>query len=182
MRNEIRIAGFGGQGVITAGVLLAKALGQYGDFYVAQTQSYGPEARGGACKTDVVVSDTEIDYIKPLAIDVMAVMSQPALNAYQASLKDDGGLLVDSTLVNDIPARFTKVFSIPATDLAENELGLRVTANVIVFGALAKITGWVTPEACKQAIADIFPAKTLEKNYAAFDLGYTQSYTGRKNI
>ncbi len=172
MRREIRIAGFGGQGVITIGVLLAKALGQYGEAAVAQTQSYGPEARGGACKTDVVFSDSEIDYIKPLALDCMTVMSQPALNTYGESLPDQGILLVDDTLIEKIPARFSKVWKIPATSLAEDKLGMRVVANVIMFGALAKATGWVTPDACKKALADTFPAKILAKNTEAFDLGW----------
>ena len=174
MRNELRIAGFGGQGVITIGVLMAKALGQYGDSYVAQTQSYGPEARGGACKTDVVTSDMEIDYIKPVKLNVMAAMSQPSLDAYAPSLADDGVLIVDSTLVTDIPSRFKNVSSLPATALAEDTLGMKVVANVIMFGALARITGWASPEACKKAIADTVPKKALEKNYEAFDLGYSQ--------
>jgi 2-oxoglutarate ferredoxin oxidoreductase subunit gamma len=173
MRREIRIAGFGGQGVITIGVLLAKALGQFGEAAVAQTQSYGPEARGGACKTDVVFSDVEIDYIKPLALDCMAVMSQPALDSYASGLPDGGLLLADATLVGDIPARFTTVWKIPATALAEEKLGMRVAANVIMFGALAKATGWVEEEQCRKALADTFPEKILAKNYAAFDLGYS---------
>jgi len=172
MRREIRIAGFGGQGVITVGVLLAKALGQFGEAAVAQTQSYGPEARGGACKTDVVFSDTEIDYIKPLALDCMAVMSQPALNTYAGSLSDDALLVVDATLVDDIPARFTNVRKLPATAMAEERLGMRVAANVVMFGAVAKATGWVSIEACKQALADTFPEKILAVNFSAFDLGY----------
>ena len=172
MLKEIRIAGFGGQGGITIGVLLAKALGQFGDAAVAQTQSYGPEARGGACKTDVVLSDMEIDYIKPLALNCMAVMSQPALDSYAASLPDASLLVVDETLVETLPARFTNVHKLPATALAEEKLGMRVAANVVMFGALAKVTGWVTVEACKKALADTFPAKILEKNNSAFDLGY----------
>ncbi|MDR2743961.1 MAG: 2-oxoacid:acceptor oxidoreductase family protein [Desulfovibrio sp.] len=174
MRKEIRIAGFGGQGVITIGVLLAKALGQFGGVDVAQTQSYGPEARGGACKTDVVFSDEEIDYIKPLALDGMAVMSQPALDCYASGLSDSGLLLLDSTLVEKIPPRFMTVWNIPATSLAEEKLGTRVVANVVMFGALAKATGWTTDEACKKALADTSPEQFLDKNYAAFDLGYTE--------
>jgi len=179
MRKELRVAGFGGQGVITVGVLMAKALGQYGNSHVAQTQSYGPEARGGACKTDVITSDVEIDYIKPIKLDVMASMSQPSLDAYGAILSDDGILIVDSTLVTNVPARFSKVFKIAATSLAQEKIGLPVVANVIMFGALVKITGWATPEACKKAIADTVPSKALEQNYTAFDLGYAQASEGK---
>ena len=172
MRKEFRVAGFGGQGVITIGVLMTKALGQYGDFYVAQTQSYGPEARGGACKTDVVFSDLEIDYIKPTQLDVMLSMSQPSLDAYAPYLPDSGILIVDSSLISNVPSRFSNVFSLPATALAEDTLGMKVVANVIMFGALAAVTGWATPDACKKAVADTVPAKALAKNYEAFDLGY----------
>lgn len=175
MRKELRIAGFGGQGVITIGVLMAKALGQYGDRHVAQTQSYGPEARGGACKTDVVTSDSEIDYIKPVKLDVMAAMSQPALDAYAQTLADDGTLVIDSTLVTDVPGRFANVAAIPATAMAEEVIGMRVVANVIMFGALARITGWASPEACRQAIADTVPPKALDKNYTAFNLGFERA-------
>ena len=172
MRKEMRIAGFGGQGVITIGLLLAKAVGQYGDNDVVQTQSYGPEARGGACKTEVVISDATIDYIKVLKLDTLVAMSQPAFDTYAKDLPGDGILLVDNTLVEQVPETFTNVWRIPATALAENEIGLRVVANVVMFGAIAKVTGLVTPEQCKKALEDTFPAKVIKKNYDAFDLGY----------
>ncbi len=179
MRQEIRIAGFGGQGVITIGVLLAKGIGQFAGKPVAQTQSYGPESRGGACKTDVVISDTEIDYIKPLKLDALLAMSQPGLNGYESSLPDDGLLLIDSSLVTEVPARFKSVWSIPATNLAEMDMGMRVVANVIMFGALARVTGWISPELCKKALEDTMPKKVIAKNLEAFDLGYAKvSQTG----
>ena len=174
MRKELRITGFGGQGVITIGVLMAKALGQFDSYYVAQTQSYGPEARGGACKTDLITSDREIDYIKPTRLDVLACMSQPSLDAYAHSLDSSNLLLIDSTLVQNVPDHFQNVSSIQATSLAEDRLGMRVVASVVMLGALAKTTGWVTPEACKRALADTMPEKVLDRNYEAFDLGYFQ--------
>lgn len=176
MRNEIRIAGFGGQGVITIGVLLAKAVGEVRGMPVAQTQSYGPESRGGACKTDVVISDVVIDYIKPLHLQWLLCMSQPALDKYQAELADTACLLVDSTLVATVPARFAKVLRIPATDMAERDLGLRVAANVVMFGALCAATGWIDAEACLQAVAETVPPAALEKNRKAFHLGYEFAY------
>lgn len=176
MRREVRLAGFGGQGVISIGVLLAKAAGQFDGLEVAQTQSYGPEARGGACKTEVVLSDAVIDYIKPLDLGFFVAMSQPALDTYVKDIKDDRPVLIDSTMVSDIPARLHKVFRIPATRLAEEDLGLKVAANVIIFGALARISGWVSAESCKAAMNETFPAKVLEKNRAAFDLGYNYAF------
>ena len=174
MRKEIRIAGFGGQGVISIGVLLAKGLGQFDGKAVAQTQSYGPESRGGACKTDVVTADEELDYIKPLNLDALLVMSQPALDLYGEGVGDHATLLIDSTLVHKVPPRFGKVWSIAATAIAEEELGLRVVANVVMFGALAAATGWVSEDTCKKALADIFPPKVLGKNIAAFDAGFAR--------
>jgi len=176
MRNELRIAGFGGQGVITIGLLLTKAVGQFGDNDVVQTQSYGPEARGGACKTEIVISDSTIDYIKVLNLDTFIAMSQPAFDSYSKDLPDNGILLIDETLVDSIPENYTNVYKIPATSLAENEIGLRVVANVVMFGAIAKVTGVVTQEQCKSAIEDTFPAKVLKKNFAAFDLGYNYDF------
>lgn len=175
MRQELRIAGFGGQGVITIGVLLAKGLGQFDGRHVAQTQSYGPESRGGACKTDVVASDEPIDYIKPLRLDALLAMSQPALDAYGEGLRDDGLLLVDNTLVTCLPDRFRNVWQIPATRLAEQDMGLRVVANVIMFGALARATGWIAPEVCKMALEATLPSKVLAKNLTAFELGYERT-------
>ena len=177
MRREIRIAGFGGQGVITVGILLAKATGEFRRQYVAQTQSYGPESRGGACKTDVVISDDEIDYIKPVALDWLLAMSQPALDRYGPELGAQGKLLVDSSLVTSIPERFAVMLRIPATNLADKELEFPVAANVVMFGALAKVTGWVDAEACLQAISGTVPAKVLEKNTQAFHLGYTYAFS-----
>ena len=176
MRHEVRLAGFGGQGVISIGVLLAKAAGQFGNMEVAQTQSYGPEARGGACKTEVVLSDAIIDYIKPIDLGVFVAMSQPALNAYVDGIKSDRPVLIDSTMITDLPPRLSCVYRIPATSLAEKDLGLKVAANVVMFGALVKVSGWVSPVACKEALQATFPAKVLDKNYAAFDLGYNYAF------
>ena len=171
MRKEIRIAGFGGQGVITIGVLAAIAAGQFGALHVAQTQSYGPEARGGACKTDVVFSSEPIDYIKTLNLDAMVIMSQTALDKYADGLADDRLLLVDSTLVHRIPERFTRVYRVPATELAEG-MSMKVAANVCMFGAFAALTGLLKPETCRAALEVQLPGKILAKNYEAFDKGF----------
>jgi len=119
MRQEIRIAGFGGQGIISMGILLAVAAGKYEGKEVAQTQSYGPEARGGACKTEVVLADGEIDYIKALHPDFLVVMSQPALDKYVSGIDPEGAtLVVDETLVQNVPANIKKLVKVPATKIA----------------------------------------------------------------
>ncbi|MDR1946331.1 MAG: 2-oxoacid:acceptor oxidoreductase family protein [Desulfovibrio sp.] len=182
MRREIRIAGFGGQGVISIGILLAKGAGCFAGLHVAQTQSYGPESRGGACKTDVVLSDECIDYIKPLNPDTLLVMSQPALNRYERDLEDTGLLLVDTAMVRHIPERFTTVWSLPAVKLAENAVGLRIAANSVMFGALARATGLLSAEICKKILADTFTASMLCKNLEAFSIGFDQVRAERGTV
>ena len=172
MRRELRIAGFGGQGVIKAAVLTALAAGLNEDKEVAQTQSYGPEARGGACRSDVVVSDQPIDYIKPMAIDAFVVMSQPALDKYIVDIDRAKTLVIaDSTLVTDIPADVTNLYLVEATRLAEQELGAALYANIIMLGALTAVGDLVGLEALAEALDGAVPAKTLATNRRALDLG-----------
>jgi 2-oxoglutarate ferredoxin oxidoreductase subunit gamma len=172
MRQELRLAGFGGQGVISMGFLLAVAAGKYENKEVAQTQSYGPEARGGACKTELIISDTEIDYIKAIKPDVLVAMSQPALDRYVQDIDMEKSILiVDETMVSTIPANVKNVKKIPAVKFAEEQLKAKVVANVFMMGALVKLTGIVSSESCKKAIAENMPAKTVDLNLAAFDAG-----------
>ena len=172
MRDEVRIAGFGGQGVISIGMLLARAVGQFGDLEVAQTQSYGPEARGGACKTDVVISDETIDYIKPLCLRKLVVMAQPALDVYGAELPDDACIIADTTLVTEIPGRFSNVFTLRATELAEQTLKVKMLANMIMFGALLRVTDWAPLSKAREAMENHFAAQWHANNNAALELGY----------
>src|SRR5450756_1668105 len=131
MRSEIRIAGFGGQGVILSGLIISVAAGLHEGKEVAQTQSYGPEARGGACRTEVVISDEEIDYIKPLDADLLVAMSQPALDRYigEMDLKR-AAILVDSSLVTKVPEGVSKLYRLPATDIAEFKLGKKILSLI----------------------------------------------------
>jgi 2-oxoglutarate ferredoxin oxidoreductase subunit gamma len=178
MRQEIRLAGFGGQGIISLGIIIASAAGKFEGKQVAQTQSYGPEARGGACKTEVVISDLEIDYIKALNPNVLLVMSQPSLDKYVADIDPEKALLIfDSTLVEKVPENIKHRAGLPATQMADEQFKTRLTANIIMFGALAKISGLLTYDACRKAMAENLPEKVLEKNLAAFDAGYGYSAT-----
>lgn len=176
MRQEIRLAGFGGQGIISLGIILAVAAGKFESMQVAQTQSYGPEARGGACKAEVVISDTEIDYIKALRPNVMMVMSQPALDKYVVDIDPvTTVVLVDSTLVERVPAELKHVVRVPATRIAETQLKSRLAANIIMLGAMVKTIGYIPPEACRKAMTENLPAKVLAANLTAFDIGYQYS-------
>ena len=178
MRTEIRIGGFGGQGVILAGIILGKAASLFDQKEAVQTQSYGPEARGGASKCEVVVSDGTVDYPKVQAPDILVAMSHEALVKYIVDLKDNGTLIVDpgTTFVEDvqdyIDEHSIKVYEAPATQTAVDEIGLKIVANIVMVGAITKITGVISKEAAIKAIEDSVPAGTEEKNIAAFEAGY----------
>jgi 2-oxoglutarate ferredoxin oxidoreductase subunit gamma len=167
-RFEIRLAGSGGQGLVLAGVILAEAAGIYDGKFVCQTQSYGPEARGGASKAEVVISDAEIDYPKAIRPDVILALNQKSLDAYLGDLKAEGVLLVDADLVQEVPE--TGALSIPFTRLAR-EAGRELVANIVALGALAAITGAVSPEALKAAVLARVPAGSRELNERALEAG-----------
>ena len=166
MRKEIRLSGFGGQGVVLMGHVLGKAAVIDGK-NVTLTQSYGPEARGGACSADVIISDKAINYPSVRRPDVLVSMSPSALETYIGSLKEDGKLIIDSGLVEHEDS-----FGIPATDLAEKEMGTRLVANMVMIGYITKVTELLSAESVKKAIVQMVPKGTEEKNIKAFDMGY----------
>jgi len=168
-RYEIRLAGSGGQGLITAGIILAEAVGVYDGKYVCQTQSYGPEARGGASKAEVVISDHEIDYPKAMKPDLLLAMNQKSCDAFLFDLKPSGTLLVDSTLVKQIPT--TKAIAIPFTKIAREKLGKEMVANIVALGALASLTGVVSLKSLEAAVLSRVPAGTEELNRSALEAG-----------
>jgi len=172
LRLEIRVAGFGGQGIIRVGLMLATAACMYGDKNAVETQSYGPESRGGACKSEVVISDEDIDFPNVSEPDVLIVMSQEAYNQYVDTLKKGGILLLDSDLVIKQRENLDiRVFEIPATRIAE-ELGNTIVANVIMVGAFTSITNLVKVEDIKKSILDNVPKKAEKLNIDAFEKGY----------
>jgi len=173
MRNEVMFAGFGGQGVIKAALLLAISAGIYEDKEVAQTQSYGPEARGGACRSDVVISDESIDYIKTMNLDTFVVMSQPALDKYMGSIDPEKTVVIaDTTLIKQPPEHIKHFFPVEATQVAEQEFGQALFANIVMLGALAAITGTTSEESLSHALEGNVPDKTLEKNHTALQRGF----------
>jgi len=175
VRREVRIAGFGGQGVILSGLILAVAAGIHEGKEVAQTQSYGPESRGGACRAEVVISDEEIDYIKPMDPDVLVAMSQPALDRYIGDIdRDRAAVLVDSSLVTRIPEGIAHLYRLGMTDIAEFRLGNKIVANMVMLGALSAVTGLVSFEALEEAVRGTVPKKTVELNLSALREGYAE--------
>ncbi|MEM3464785.1 MAG: 2-oxoacid:ferredoxin oxidoreductase subunit gamma [Candidatus Bathyarchaeia archaeon] len=172
MRIEIRFAGFGGQGIIKSGIMVATAACIYGGKHAVQTQSYGPESRGGACRSEVVIADDEIDFPKVTEPDILVVMSQHAYNEYAETVKKGGTIILDPDMIpNEREIEGVKVFRVPATRMAE-ELGRRIVANVVMLGAFAAITGIVDREALKESIKANVPKETEELNLKAFEIGY----------
>lgn len=173
MRYELLFAGFGGQGIIKSALLFSEAAGIYNNYEVAQSQSYGVEARGGACKSEVVLSDSFIDYIKIIHIDVFMVMSQPAYDKYHPQIDPQTTIVIpDTTLIHTLSEEDQFCYPIEATQLAENELGRTLFANIIMLGALAAVSKVVRLEDLEKSLVGNVPDKTLEKNKQALKLGY----------
>lgn len=171
MRTELKLAGFGGQGVILMGVLIAQAAGYHEGKEVAQTQSYGPEARGGACRAEVVISDEQIDYTKTLDPDIFVAMSQPAFDKYIKDINTETAeIFVDETLVTEIPETVKKLHRIPATKLAEEKLANKMVANTIMLTALVNTTKLVSIDALKSTITRNLPSKIQDINIKAIDV------------
>lgn len=170
--NEIRFSGFGGQGIIRQGLILGKALSLYDNKFATMTQSFGPEARGSACSSQVVVSDERVLYPYVTKPEVLVAMSQEAYEKYEPELREGGILIIDSDLVRLKPSkRNIKIYSIPSTRFAE-EIGNRIYANLVMLGFFAAVTKIVTPEAIKKALPGLVPSRYLETNIKAFDRGY----------
>jgi len=178
VRHEIRVAGYGGQGVILAGLLIGKAAALYDGKEAAFTQSYGPEARGGASCANIVISNEPIDYPMVTHPDHFVVMFQEAYERYHYTLIKDGVLLIESDLVkpspNEGPYR-----GIPATRIAE-ELSRRIVANVIMVGFFCGATGLVSREAAEEAIRTTAPPRVVDLNLRAFARGYEYALAGVK--
>jgi 2-oxoglutarate ferredoxin oxidoreductase subunit gamma len=169
-RIEARISGLGGQGVVLAGIILGRAA-VYDRKHAVQTQSYGAEARGTAAKSEVIICDEKISFPEVRKCDVLVTMSQSALNKHLKGLKENGILLVDEDMVKEIPKIKAKVFRVPATRIAEAELGSKIYANIIMLGALTTITGIVSGRAVEKAIIDSVPEETKESNLKGFKKG-----------
>lgn len=169
MRKEIRLAGTGGQGLILAGEILAEAAGVYEGKKVIQTQSYGPEARGGASKTDVIISDEEILYPKARAVDILACLSQKSCDAYLKDLKEDGVIIYDKYYVKCCIARNCHGLSLSET--TRQKFGREIFMNIVLLGALSEITKIITIDSLKKALKDRVPPATIENNLQALDLG-----------
>lgn len=169
-RFEVRLAGTGGQGMIFAGIVLAEAAGIGADMKVVQTQSYGPEARGGASKAEVIISDEEIDYPKVIRANQLLAMSQEACDKYGGEVDPEGWLVVDSDLVKRASPH-PRTVRLPITRIAEEEVGRGITANIVGLGILVDVEGIVPREAIVQAVEKRAPPGTKEINLQALEVG-----------
>lgn len=170
-RREVRLSGSGGQGIILAATLIADACAQAGRLAV-QTQSYGPEARGGASKAEVIVSDEEIDFPEVRWPDLTLCLSQAAFDKYARLTKPGGSVVVDSGLVDAGGLEpGLRLVAAPFTDLASSRLGKAVAANVVALGAVLALIDLAPPEAVRDALRRRLPAKIVDLNLKAFELG-----------
>jgi 2-oxoglutarate ferredoxin oxidoreductase subunit gamma len=166
----IRFAGYGGQGLLTAGLIVADAAAIYDKKKVIQTQSYGAEARGGASRSDVVISDEEIVFPKPDHLDVLVAMNQLSVDKYTASLGEGGTLIADATFVTTVT--FPDTYLIPFTEIAREKLKMELVANVVAIGALVELKGVVSKDAATRALEQRVPQSALKVNRKALEVGF----------
>jgi 2-oxoglutarate ferredoxin oxidoreductase subunit gamma len=176
--TEIRIAGFGGQGVILSAVVLGKAASIYENGFATMTQNFGPEARGGACSAQLIISDSPVLYPYVTQPDIMVIMSQEAYNRFAQDLKPGGLLIIEEHLVRVSNLnRDKKVYSIPATRFAE-ELGKRMVLNSVMVGFFTAVTKLLSADAVRKSVADSVPSSFRELNLKAFEKGFEYGVTG----
>jgi len=171
-RYEIRIGGFGGQGVVTMAVVLGEAAALYDHKKVVQTQSYGPEARGGASKSELVIDDEEIDYPKVLNPDVFVAMSRAAYLEYVHGLKENGILIIDEDLVEvegELPEG-VRIYRVPTTRIADKDVGSKQAMNVVMMGVIVAITKAISVEGLKKQLEERWP-RFVKTNLQALELG-----------
>jgi 2-oxoglutarate ferredoxin oxidoreductase subunit gamma len=179
-RFEIRLAGEGGQGLILAGLILSEAATIYDGKNATQTQSYGAEQRGGASRSEVIISNGEIDFPKVISADLLLAMSQEACDKYFRETKADGKVIVDSDHVTRVPT--TRAIKVPITAIAEQATGRRITANIVALGLIVGLTDVVSREAVRQSVVARAPRGTEELNIKALDAGYTLAQNIRVEI
>lgn len=171
-RYELRFSGAGGQGLITAGIILAEAASIVEGKYAVQSQSYGPEARGGASKSEVIISDDPIDYPKATVVDACLAMTQVAADKYANGIKPGGLLLIDSDFVKNVPEGDFKVVKIPIMRTAKEDIGREIVANVVALGAMIALTDVVDRESGLTAVLSKVPEAFTELNRKAYSLGF----------
>jgi len=170
-KTDIRLSGSGGQGMITAGIILAVAASVYGGRKATQSQSYGPEARGGASKAEVILSDNDIFYPKVMAPDILVALTQEAAEKYSKDLKSGGIMIVDDLMVKEAPKGDWKIYTMPIIRTAAEKVGKAMVANVVTLSALNTICELVDPKDLEEAVLARVPKGTEELNKSALAAG-----------
>ena len=178
MKTEVRLAGTGGQGLILASIILADAAGVHEGYHVVQTQSYGPEARGGASKADVIISDEPILFPKSRRLDVLVCLSQQATDKYFDDLKANGTAIIDAFHVRECPRQ--NAVCLPMSETARKELGRELFTNILMLGALARVTEIIRLESLELALAGRVPPRTLDLNRRALEVGWNLAAAGSR--
>lgn len=171
MRHDIRFSGSGGQGIITAGIIIAQAAAIKAGKNAVQSQSYGPEARGGASKAEVIISDDEINYPKIISPDIVISLTQEAYNKYAVDLKDEAVIIVDNTLVHEYKQDGHKVYAVPITASVKELLGSAVSANIATLGVVNEICKIIEHQWLLDVVISNFPERAAENNTKAYNLG-----------
>ncbi len=174
-RYELRFSGAGGQGLITAGIIMAKAASIHEGKQAVQSQSYGPEARGGAAKSEVIISEEAIDYPKVTKCDALLAMTQKACDKYCVDIKEGGILLIDSDLVKTPPQGNFRIVSLPIFNIAKSDLGREIAANMVALGAMVAITGVVSRENVEKTVVSSMSEAFVEMNRKAFNRGFERA-------
>ncbi|WP_022661025.1 2-oxoacid:acceptor oxidoreductase family protein [Paucidesulfovibrio longus] len=172
-RFEVRLSGLGGQGIITLGRVLGTGLALGHGYQVTQTQSYGPEARGGSSRCDLVVSSGPISYPKAESLDLLVALSQEACNSYYRFLKPGGILVLETDLVKQPPTNI--YLGLPFTEMASKKVGIVQAMNTIVLGAISYLLPFVDQKTMRKSLQDALPAKIRDVNTKAFNLGYREA-------
>lgn len=180
-RLEIRLSGEGGQGLVLAGAILAEAIGVFGGKHVTYTQSYGPESRGGSCRSDLVVSDDPVDYPICSKLDLLLALTQKAYDAYHSQLKPAGLLIVDQTRVVLPSSALVRVCRAPILETASLKLCKEIVANMVCVGIVGRLSGVVSDEHLRSALLTRVPKGTEVLNQRALEAGLQIAASWQQN-
>jgi 2-oxoglutarate ferredoxin oxidoreductase subunit gamma len=180
MKKEVRICGFGGQGVILAGFIIGKAAAVFMDYNAVQSQSYGPEARGGAARSEVIISDEKIGYPRPTGVDLFVAMSQESFDTYRTDIREDTQIILDPDLVprHDIGR---PVYKVQAQKIAES-LGNKIVTNIVMVGAATSIFDTLDNDAVRKSVLDSVPSRFRDLNEKAFEKGLEAGKNALKGL
>ncbi len=171
MSYEIRLSGSGGQGLILAGIILARAA-VIEKKRVTQTQSYGPESRGGYSRADVIISDEDIYFPEATNFNCLLALTQEACDKYLFDLRDNGILIIDTTFVKNLALAAENTYEASFTDIAQEQLGSPISTNIMSLAFLVKVTGIVKEDSLKQAIAESVKPAFIDLNHKAMKIGF----------